>query len=134
MTPSRLLLAVTTLAMALLFTFAVPTATAASTAKTVTPPLDTRKLIKSVDAAAGTIEIENMRTQTSRSYKVDSVTSIKVNNAPGKIADIKVGMQVRDTVDRDDQTLDSISVDKADPAPAGSGSSTRPATGEPKSR
>jgi hypothetical protein len=59
-----------------------------------------------------------MRSNTTHSYKIDAGTTVKVNNAPGKIADIKPGMQVRDSVDRDDRTLDSISVDKADPAPA----------------
>jgi hypothetical protein len=116
MKPSRLLLAVTTLTLALLFTLAVPTPIAGT--PTAPPaPVDARKLITSVDAATGTIGIENKRDKTTRTYKIDDFTSVKVNNSRGKIADIKVGMQVRDSIERDSQTLDSISVDMADAAP-----------------
>ena len=81
------------------------------------PPVDTRILIKSVNAAGGTIVIKTMRYGTLRTYKLDSVSTIEVNKVPGKITDIKPGMQVRDSVERDDQTLDSIAVGKADPKP-----------------
>ena len=117
MKPSRLFLAVTTLTLALLFTLAVPTAIAGKP-KAPPAPVDTRKLVQAVDAAAGTIVIQNMRDKTTHTYKVYELTSIKVNFSSGKIADIKAGLQVRDYVERDDRTLDNITVDKADPAPA----------------
>jgi hypothetical protein len=112
-------IAVVTLMLTLLLTLAVSTA-GASTAKKPTPPppVDKRILIKAVDATAATVEIQYMRDKGFHTYKIDSLTTVTVNKNPGKFADIKVGMQVRDYVERDDQTLDSISVDKADPAPA----------------
>jgi hypothetical protein len=117
MNPSRLLLAVITLALAFLFIIAVPSAIAGKPKPKPAPPVDRRIVIKSVNAAAGTVEIEYMRDKASHTYKIDDLTSIKVNNAPGKIADIKVGMEVNDSVERDDQTLDAISVGPAQAAP-----------------
>jgi len=99
-----------------LLTSAVPAAFAAS-APTPPPPIDPRNLIHAVDAAAGTIQIQYMRNKVTCTYKLDDITQIKVNNAPGKFADIKSGMQVRDYVERDAHTLDRIVVDRADPAP-----------------
>jgi len=111
MKPSRLPLAVTTVALVLLFTVAVP----------AKPPAvsedDSRILIKMVDATAGTIEIEYMTNRTTHVYKIDAGTFVKVNNVSGKITDIESGMQVRDSAERDSNTLDSISVSPADPAP-----------------
>jgi hypothetical protein len=91
---------------------------AASTKPKEIPPEDTRNLIHAINAAAGTIEIEYMRNKQTHTYSLDDITMIKVNNVPGKITDIKTGMQVRDYVERDDHTLDKIVVDKADPAPS----------------
>lgn len=105
--------------LALLFTVAVPNA-AASTYKWVAPPpVDPRILVTSVDSGAGTIEIKYMRNKTTQTYKIDDITAVNVNDHPGKIADIEVGMQVRGSVERNAQTLDSISVGTADPAPKG---------------
>ena len=61
-----------------------------------------------------------MRNGTTHTYTLDSLSVIKVGDANaegGKIGDIKVGMQVRDYIERDDHTLDSILVGTADPAP-----------------
>jgi hypothetical protein len=116
MKPSRVFLTVTTLAVALLFTVAVLTVHAGGKAPPA-PPVDPRKLITAVDAAAGAIVIEYMRDKTNHSYVLDGLTAIKVNNSTGTIAQIKVGMQVRDFVERDAHTLDSITVSNADPAP-----------------
>ena len=108
MKPFRLLLVLITLALALSFLFAAPSARAA--AKTPPPPPDVRKLIKSVDVAAGTIVIQYMRDKRLRTYSLDDVTTITLNNSPGKIADIKPGMEMTDYVERDDHTLDSITL------------------------
>jgi hypothetical protein len=122
MKPFRLLLAVATLALTFLFTVWVPTATAAAKKPAAAaPPADTRKVIQSVNAAANTVVIENMRDKTTHTYAIDDVTALKVNNVPGKIADVKAGMVVSDFVERDDHTLDSISV-------TGYGSSSTPAS------
>jgi len=118
MNPSRLLLTVTTLAFNLVFTFAALAATTSMTSK-IPPPIDTRILIKSVDVKADTITIKYMRDakEPPHTYKIDSVTTLTVNNVKGTIDKIKVGMQVRSYIERDDETLDSVSVDIADPPP-----------------
>ena len=119
MKSSRLLLAVTTLALAFLFTWAVPTASAARIRVIEAPetPVDTRKLVESVNVAGGTIDIEIMRDKTTHTYKIDGGTVITVNNDPGKIGDIKVGMEVIDFVERSPQVLDSISLRSPESAP-----------------
>jgi len=83
------------------------------------PITDKRILIKAVDVKAGTIQIQYMRdpNQVMYVYKIDSFTVLKVNNVKGTIDQVKVGMQVRDFVERDFEALDSISVDMADPPP-----------------
>jgi len=126
MKPSRLLLAVTPLALALLFTFAVPTAIAGTTKGPAAD--DPRILIKSVDATAGTVEFEYMTNKTTHVYKIDGGSTVKVNDASGTITDIKPGMQVRDSAERDSDTLDSISVSAADPAPPGTSTSKKKKT------
>jgi hypothetical protein len=82
----------------------------AATKKAPPPPVDTRKLIKSVDVAASSVVIEYMRDKTLHAYKVDSVTSLKVNNVSGTVAQIRPGMVVDSFLERDDQTLDGLSV------------------------
>ncbi len=96
-------------ALSLLFAFAVPSAMA-SKPKTPPPPPDTRKLIKSVDAKAGTMVVQNMRDKSLHTYAVYELTTITVNNVKGTLADIKPGMAVDDYLERDDTTLDSISL------------------------
>jgi hypothetical protein len=115
--PSRFLLAITSLTLTLFFTFAVTTATAKHKGGPPAPPVDTRILIESVNAAGGEIVLHYMQTQGTQTYAVDGFTTITVNDVPGKIGQIKAGMQVRDLVERDGHTLDSLSVSKADPAP-----------------
>jgi hypothetical protein len=75
------------------------------------PPVDTRKLIKAIDAANSTVDIENMREKTVHTYKIDDVTVVKEGNMAIKFADIKVGMKVTDELERDNDTLDSITVE-----------------------
>ena len=121
MKPSRLLLVVASLAFTLLFTAVVPTASA-QVVRTPTPtptPDDTRKLIQAVDTANNTVTIQYMRNQLTHTYGFHDLTLIKVNGVKAKVADIKVGMQVRDYVERDSHTLDSITVDVADAPPGG---------------
>ena len=90
---------------------------AAPPAKKPEPPADLRKLIKSVDAANSLVVIQYMNDKTTHAYKIDDVTMLKVNNVVGKISDIKPGMLVDDYVERDDQTLDGLSV-SGESAPA----------------
>jgi len=119
MKSSRLLFAFATFALALLLALAITTPASASNKKKSTPD-DTRILIDSVDASANTITVKIMTTKTTKIYKVDSSTTITVNGQAGKLSDITSGLQVRDMVERDSESLDSISVSPADPAPKAS--------------
>jgi len=123
MNPSRLFHTATTLALAFLLIFAVPSAVAKGKGggkKPATPPapVDTRKVIKSVNAATNSVVIENMRDKTTHTYAIDNVTVVKVNNVDGTIAEIKANMEVTDFVERDNDTLDSISVSGNGEAPS----------------
>jgi hypothetical protein len=114
----QLFLAVATLA--LLSALAGLTATAGTTGNgwSQRAEVDLRYLITSVDAATGTIQVEFMRDKTTKTYKIDANTKIRVGDNMGTIDQIKVGMQVRKSFTRAGQTLGAIVVDKADPAPA----------------
>jgi hypothetical protein len=102
-------LSVVLVAFALLLTVSAPSAIAGKP-KTPPPPPDTRKLIKSVDVKGGSMVIQNMRDKTLHTYAVYELTAITVNNLKGTLADIKPGMVVDDSMERDDTTLDSISL------------------------
>jgi hypothetical protein len=78
--------------------------------KTPPPPPDFRKLIKSVDIPNSSVVIVRMRDKGPHTYKIDDVTQLKINNAPGKFGDIKAGMVVEDYVERDNDTLDLLSL------------------------
>jgi hypothetical protein len=122
MSSFRLLFVVSSVAVALLFTLALPPATAASTGfKTVPvpPPIDRRILIKAVDVKASTITVKYMRSAKApdHTYAIDAMTVLTVNDVKGTIDQVKVGMQVRSYVERDDLSLDSVAIGIADPAP-----------------
>jgi hypothetical protein len=108
MKSSRLLFVVATLALTLLFTVVLPTTTAS--ADPASAPVDTRKLIKAVDAKAGTVSIQYQSNKSIHVFKVDDFTTIRVNGNLAKIGDIKGGMLLADSSERNPQTLDSISV------------------------
>jgi len=106
---SRLLF-VTVLA---LFVFAAcpgQSARAATPPKTPAAPPDVRKLIKSIDAKASTVTIVYNRDKSTHIYKVDDMTKLTLNNQPGKFADIKVGMVVDDSLERDNDDLDGLTL------------------------
>ena len=73
-------------------------------------PDDTRKIVRAVDRSSNSIEVQTMFDQAMHHYKIDPATVIVVNGGAGKFSNIKVGMQVNDYVERDSQTLDSISL------------------------
>ena len=84
----------------------------AATKKSTTPaaPPDVRKLIKSVDAKANTITIVYDRDKSTHIYKIDDMTKLTLNNQPGKFADIKPGMVVDDSLERDNDDLDALTL------------------------
>jgi hypothetical protein len=102
------------LTIATIFTLcamALTPASAASKPPPPPPPVDTRILIKAINAANSTVDIEYMRNKSVHTYKIDDLTAVKVSNTTSKFADIKVGMKVDDSVERDNDTLDSITVE-----------------------
>jgi hypothetical protein len=74
-----------------------------------TPP-PAVKSIASVDAATSTVVISLVTTKVLHTYKVDDFTKLKVNGVAGKFADIKPGMEVRDYIERDNDTLDGLTL------------------------
>ena len=73
-------------------------------------PLIRKKTISAVDAKANTISIQYLSNKKTFVYKVDDFTTIRVNGNLAKLADVKTGMVVSESSERDTQTLDSISV------------------------
>ena len=110
MHPFRLLFTAAFFSLVLLFTFSNPCA--AATKAKAPPPVDSRILIKSVDVPNSTIEIKYMRDakQPTHTYKIDEITQLTVNGTKGTVAQIKPGMVVGEYVERDGDTLDSISL------------------------
>jgi hypothetical protein len=81
------------------------------------PPLDTRILITDVNPSLQKVVFTYERDKKKQSYLIDGETQITVQNQSAKFDDIKVGMQVEGYINRDENTLESISVRTADPAP-----------------
>ncbi len=121
----RSYLIVATLALTFLFSIAVLNATAAAAKKAEPPPVDPRKLIKTVDVKDSTVVIQYMRDQSLHNYVIDDLTTLTINNASGKIDGIKPGMVVDDFLERTDKILDSLTV-------SGNGGTTTPAAAKAK--
>lgn len=112
----------------------------ASKPKKPAPPPDLRKLIKSVNTQSSSVVIVYMESKLTHTYRIDAVTVLKVNGIPGKIADIKPGMEVMDYLERDNDDLDGLTLTgygeepktkpkaakKPAPKPASSSSSSTP--------
>jgi hypothetical protein len=49
-------------------------------------------------------------------YSLDSISTITVNNVPGKFSDIRAGMIVLGSTERDDHTLDNITLTTTPPS------------------
>jgi hypothetical protein len=73
-------------------------------------PPDTRKLIDSIDASASTIVLNDRKHNSFHTYRVDDMTKLIVNGIPGKFGDIKPGMEVKDFIERDNDTLDNLTL------------------------
>ena len=107
--------------IALLLLLSVPAGAKEKLSPTDDAPDDTRKIVRAVDRSSSTIEVQTMFDQAMHHYKIDLGTVVTVDGAMGNLNKIKVGMKVSDFVERDPQTLDSISLVPGDdtPAPAG---------------
>ena len=114
----RLLFVTAGLILSLCF-IAVTPASGAAKPPAPPPPVDTRILIKAVNTADSTVDFQYMRNKSTHTYKIDDLTVVKVSNRVSKFSDIKAGMKVDDSVERDNDTLDSITVETDNtPAPA----------------
>jgi hypothetical protein len=122
----RVFFSVVMVALTFLFTFAVLTTTAAP-AKKAAPPPDPRKLIKTVDVKGSTVVVQYMRDKSFHTYLIDGLTTLTINNVPGKVDGIKPGMVVDDFLERTDKILDSLTV-------SGYGGTPTPAAAKPKAK
>jgi hypothetical protein len=113
---SRLFIAVLFAGVSLL-ALAPTTAMAGGPKKPPPPPPDTRKMIKSVDAATNSVTIIEMDRKVAHTFRLDDTSSILIDGTKAPFSSIKVGMEVSDSTDRDDTTLDSISLLTATHAP-----------------
>lgn len=104
--------------IALLLLLAVPASAKEKLRPTDDAPDDTRKIVRAVDSASSTIEMQTMFDRAMHHYKIDLGTLITVDGASGTINKIRVGMKVSDFVERDPETLDSISLVPGDDAPS----------------
>ena len=82
----------------------------AAAAKKPAPPPDMRKLIQSVDKDNSSVVIIYKESKQTHTYHIDDVTVLNVNGVPGKITDIKPGMEVKDYVERDNDDLDGLTL------------------------
>ncbi len=105
----RLLFTVVVLTLIGLFICAAQTASAA-TKPAPPPPIDPRKLVKSVDVKTNTVVLQFMRDKSVHAYTIDDRTILQVNNEAGKITDVKPGMVVDDFLERTDTILDSLTL------------------------
>jgi hypothetical protein len=105
MNPSRHFFVGTAFVFIFLFTIAVPSAFAK-------PPVN-RNLIAMVDLPTNSVEIKSFPEKSSHVYTIDARTVVTVNNSPGTIANISPGMKVTDYVERDANTLNSITLEGA---------------------
>lgn len=116
---SSRLLVVATLALAALFTCAVPSGFAKSKkAATDEPAAAKMSTIEAVNATDHTVQVKFKAMKTPRLYRIDDLTHVTLNIAPGKFSDIRVGMEITDLVERDSQTLDKITLQGSGLAPA----------------
>jgi hypothetical protein len=90
--------------------FALSTGLASAAAKKPAPPPDWRKVVKSVDKGSNSITILNMRTRENHIYRLDDLSKIQIDGAPATFADIKAGMEVSDSTERDNDDLDNVSL------------------------
>jgi len=81
------------------------------------PPVDTRILVTAVDIPNQQVTFVYQDNQKKQVYTVDFTTTVTVLGNKGSLADIKVGQQVVNFVERDSATLNSIEVTTAGPPP-----------------
>jgi len=87
-------------------------------AKPPPPPVDKRILVTNVDVPNQQLAIVYQDNKKREVYIVDQLTAVTVQGHKATLKDIKVGQQVLDYVERDEQSLDSVSVATAGPSAA----------------
>ncbi len=91
-----------------------------------------RKLIQKVDAAHGSVTIVYQHSHKTKEYKVDAMTSIKIDGSTGKLSDVKGGMEVSDYTERDNDNLDGLVLLSRTSAPTVAYNSATPEANEAK--
>ena len=107
MKSSRLLFAITTLA--LLFTFAVSTAIAGSMGNGAAQRQ--KLVIDSVDASSGTVVFKSMVDQSIHTYKIDATTKLSLTGKKATVDQIKPGEKVANYTVRGGQSADGSTLD-----------------------
>lgn len=93
-------------------------------AKTIPPPPpESKSTITKVNAQTREVTIiyKNGTYTTAKipkTYTIDEITTITINNVPGTFADIRAGMVVNGTTERDNHTLDNITLEGSGVVPA----------------
>jgi hypothetical protein len=68
------------------------------------------KTIQAVLSDDNSVVIFYTKSKLLRTYHIDDSTLLKVNGIAGKFSDIKVGMQVMDFLERDNDDLDGLTL------------------------
>ena len=106
---SRAIFAPAVLVFSLLFAIATEPAFAAAKKAAPKPP-DMRKTIQAVDVKNSSVVILYNNSKQTHTYRIDSVTVLKVNGVPGQLTDIKKGMVVTEYLERDNDDLDGLTL------------------------
>ena len=131
MKPARLFLSAITLALTLLFACGGVFATAGQKKVAVEPPEAISK-VTAVNPAnmQVTILFKGTTTETAklpRTYTLDEISTVTINNVAARFADIRPGMIVQGATERDAHTLDNITLEGS-----GSYNTPAPAAAKPK--
>lgn len=92
-------------------------------AKVTAPPPESKNLITNVNSKTHEVTIiyKNGTYTTAKNpktYTIDELTTVTINNVPGTFAEIRAGMEVMGTTERDGHTLDNITLEGSGTAPA----------------
>jgi hypothetical protein len=85
-------------------------------------------VVKSVDATAKTVTIENKKTSESKTFKVTDKTKIKIDEAEKTLADLTPGLRVRISQGKDPEVAAAINGSTAPPKGKGPKKEATPKT------
>ena len=132
MNSRRTFLATALLACCFLVSLITSPAFAAAAKQKAAPPPDVRTMVQSVNKANNSVVIISNRDKITHTYRLDDLSTIQVDGGPAKFADIKAGMEVSASTERDSDTLDSLSLVSKTSAPTIADNKKPTATGSTK--